>query len=325
MLKKRLHAVWNPSLYHGWGRKKRFFEGWYYKVVCPQEQHAFAFIPGIAMDEAGKKQAFVQVLDGKKLTADYHKYKASDFFARPIMHDVLVGGSRFTEEKIELDLPNISGELQFENMTPWPSSWYSPGIMGPFSFVPRMQCYHGILSMDHGISGSLTINGELVDFTGGRGYMEKDWGHSFPEGYIWMQSNNFSREGISVKASVAKIPWMGTSFTGFIGGVLIDGKIYQFTTYNFTKLRQCGVNNDAVELVLENARYKLEITAHRGEETPLVAPIGGFMDARIEESMSAALEVVLTRKKDKSILLKDTGTSAGLEIAGKYEILMKGS
>lgn len=73
MLKKKMHALWNPTLYHGWGKKKRFFEGWYYKVVSADEKHALAIIPGVAMDENGKKQAFIQVLDGRKKTATYHK------------------------------------------------------------------------------------------------------------------------------------------------------------------------------------------------------------------------------------------------------------
>jgi hypothetical protein len=66
MLFNQLHTLWHPACYHGWGRSKRFFEGWYYKLVSVNEAHAFAIIPGIAMDENGQKQAFIQVLDGKK-------------------------------------------------------------------------------------------------------------------------------------------------------------------------------------------------------------------------------------------------------------------
>ncbi|MFL2599427.1 MAG: hypothetical protein ACJ0P1_02550 [Flavobacteriaceae bacterium] len=40
------------------GRSKRFFEGWYYKIVSKNQKHAFAFIPGVAMDENGKKTSF---------------------------------------------------------------------------------------------------------------------------------------------------------------------------------------------------------------------------------------------------------------------------
>lgn len=65
-----MHALWNSTLYHGWGKKRRFFEGWYYKLVSADEAYAFAIIPGVEIDEEGKKQAFIQVLDGRKQTAD---------------------------------------------------------------------------------------------------------------------------------------------------------------------------------------------------------------------------------------------------------------
>ena len=45
MLFNQLHALWHPASYHGWGRSKRFFEGWYYKLVSLNETHAFAIIP----------------------------------------------------------------------------------------------------------------------------------------------------------------------------------------------------------------------------------------------------------------------------------------
>ena len=55
---KRLNAFFNPEQFHGWGKKKKYFEGWYFKVVNADETKALAFIPGIAMDELGNKQAF---------------------------------------------------------------------------------------------------------------------------------------------------------------------------------------------------------------------------------------------------------------------------
>ena len=51
--------------------------------------------------------------------------------------------------------------------------------MGPFSYLPLMECYHGILSMDHNISGSIDYNDQTIDFNEGRGYIEKDYGKSF--------------------------------------------------------------------------------------------------------------------------------------------------
>jgi len=47
------------------------------------------------------------------------------------------------------------------------------------------------------------------------------------------------------------------------------------------------------------------------------------MDARIEESMKATIEVGLFDKKTNAFLLKDKGSSAGIEVAGDHSRLLK--
>ena len=323
ILNNRLRALFNPPLYHGWGRSRRFFEGWYYKIVSKNQKHAFAFIPGVAMDENGKKQAFIQVLDGKNLSAKYHKFNFEDFIPNSKIHHVRISKNIFKSDCISLELPEIEGELIFEKLSPWSNSIFSPGIMGPFSFVPFMECYHGILSMNHTIKGKLKIKSITIDFTGGKGYIEKDWGHSFPEGYIWMQCNNFKKENFSVKASVAKIPWLKSSFIGFISGVLIDGELIEFTTYNSSKLLACKVTDSFVLISLENPKFNLDIKLTRKKPTKLVAPISGFMDSRVEECMDGKMEVFLKEKKTNNIILNDIGYSAAVEVAGSFEQLIK--
>lgn len=223
-----------------------------------------------------------------------------------------------------LDLPDLKGELNFSGNVPWPKPFYSPGIMGPFAFIPFMECYHGIVSMDHKITGTLKKDNLVFDFTGGRGYIEKDWGHSFPSAYVWMQSNHFSKPGNSFKASVAKIPWIGSSFTGFIAGLWLDKQLIRFTTYNGTKLIRMNVSLENVLIVLRNSRHTLEIEAIRREAAGLASPIGGFMNGRIEESMSAELKVKLTHTKSGERIWEDTGYHAGLEVAGKIEEIIIG-
>jgi len=153
----------------------------------------------------------------------------------------------------------------------------------------------------------------------GRGYMEKDWGSSFPSAYIWMQSNHFEKMGISFKASVAKIPFMGTSFIGFIAGLYFNEKLIQFTTYNFTRLKKSYADENSVEIILGNFRHTLIVTAERKEATSLASPIAGFMDGRIEESMEAILEVELIDNRSGKQLFKGRGRNAGLEVAGNIE------
>ena len=319
----KIHAIWNPHVYHGWGRSKKFFEGWYYKIVDKSQTNAFAIIPGIAMDENGKKQSFIQVLDGKNLKADYFKFDSDEFKPTPKKHHLYIAENHFSKTNLSINLPNLKGNLTFKNLSPWSNTFLSPGIMGPYSFVPFMECYHGIVSMNHDIEGSLFHNGKQISFDNGKGYMEKDWGHSFPKAYVWMQSNHFSKSSISFKSSVAIIPWLKSSFIGHIAGVLIDGELIEFTTYNGTKLNSCDISKEEVNISMENKLFKLKIKALREKATTLAAPISGFMDGRIDESMKAQIKVKLINKKLNKIILNDTGKSAGIEVAGDYKKLIK--
>lgn len=316
MFLTKLHSFFNPERFQGWGKTKRYFEGWYFKVVSADATSAFAFIPGIAMDERGNKHAFVQVLDGKRKTAAYHRFEASQFIPARRKFYIEIADNSFSETHLSLYLPNIKGELTFTGNVGWPKPFYSPGIMGPYAFAPFMECYHGIVSMDHVISGELIVDNEKKDFNEGRGYIEKDWGRSFPSAYFWMQSNHFSQPGISIKCSVAKIPWIRNSFTGFIAGLWLNDKLYRFTTYNGTKLRRSYADENTVSLILENRKHLLQVTAHRDQATELSSPVMGFMNGRIEESMTATIGVQLTDKTTGTVLLNDTGKNAGLEVAG---------
>lgn len=316
---QKIRSIFHPEQFQGWNRNRNYFEGWYFKIVNEDETKAFAIIPGIAIDEHGKRQAFVQVLDGKKRTANYHKFEFSAFTPATDRFEVTIQDNYFSEKRMKINLPELSGELQFSGNVPWPNSWYSPGIMGPYSFLPLMECYHGIVSMDHSISGSLVSGDEILNFDKGRGYIEKDWGQSFPSAYLWLQTNHFSQPGISLKTSVAKIPYLGYSFVGFITGIWLGDRLIQFTTYNQSNLRKCVINAEKLEVVMQNKNYLLEIRTKREPSTALASPILGLMDGRIEESMNARIEVNLTDRKTGKTILNDVGRNAGLEVAGKIE------
>ena len=315
----KIRSIFNPERFQGWGRSKRYFEGWYFKLVDPTENFAYAIIPGVAMDETGNKQAFIQVLDGKKLTAEYHTFDFEDFRASAVAFEVSIRDNFFSGSKMAINLHGLTGALHFHDAVPWPKTWYSPGIMGPYTFAPFMECYHGIVSMDHKISGSLITADSEVDFEGGRGYLEKDWGRSFPSAYFWLQSNHFSEPGISFKASVARIPWVTGNFTGFIAGLWLKDKLYRFTTYNGTKLIHSFADTERVELIMENKQHRLEVHATRDHATALASPIHGFMEGRIEESMTSVVEIKLMDARSGEVIFHDEGKNAGLEVAGDIQ------
>lgn len=318
----KIRSLFNPPMYQGWGNTRKYFEGWYFKVVNSDETRAFAFIPGISMSESGEKQAFIQVLDGKKKTAEFFPFDPSEFIPSEKDFMVTVGNNFFSENRMSLNLPSVSGDLSFAGNKKWPNPWYAPGIMGPYTFAPFMECNHGIVSLDHSVSGSVLINGEKTDFTGGRGYIEKDWGHSFPSAYIWMQSNHFASQGISFKASVARIPWLTGNFTGFISGLLIDGRLFPFTEYGGSRLTSLEVTGKRVEITFRNRRHTLSVSTPRDEATPLASPIKGFMGGRIEESMTSVISLMLSETSSGRIIFSGEGRNGSIEISGDPDTLM---
>lgn len=103
--------------------------------------------------------------------------------------------------------------------------------MGLFRLLPRMECNHEIISMYHGVQGSLILNGKTLTFDDGIGYIEKDWGHSFPKSYVWLQCNSFMKEKCSIIVSVAEIPYLGMNFKGCICAIHYKGIEYRLVTY----------------------------------------------------------------------------------------------
>jgi tocopherol cyclase len=319
--RRRWRATWNPDMYHGWGRTENYFEGWYVKLVDPSGQFVFAVIPGISMDEKGESHAFIQVLDGIACQASYHEFEDAAFRPDPERFALQLGNNYFSSDKIKLDLPELKGNLQLSGRFPWPKMLGAPGIMGWYSFVPFMECYHGVVSMDHRLEGTLQVHGsENIDFSGGKGYMEKDWGVSFPSAWIWMQTNHFdSEDRVSLMASVANIPWLGSSFTGYIVGFLWKDRLFRFATYTGAKM-EVHVQGEEVSLTFRDRTYRLEIRGRQGRTGGLVSPVSGEMTGKVNESMQATIDVQLF--ENDHLLFSGQGRHAGLEVAGEVATLI---
>jgi len=325
---RSLRAILHPSFYHGHGKRPPFFEGWYYKLVDATEQARCAVIPGIFLSEdPAEHHAFVQILNGRTGQVSYHRYQPEEFWASDRAFDLRIGPNRFTSEHLSLDIhtPELTarGELRFSDLAPWPVTLISPGIMGWYAWVPFMECYHGVVSLDHGIQGKLTVNDQTIDFTRGRGYIEKDWGKSFPSAWIWFQTNHFEEPGTSLTASVAIIPWVRRSFPGFIVGLWHEGILYRFASYTGARIEQLAITDEQVIWVLRDRRFRLEMRAIRSAGGLLRAPTPVDMGRRIAETLNARVEVALYTLEGGRArrLFQGTGRHAGLEAVGDLDRL----
>ncbi len=319
------HATLQPGVYHGLNRKPPFFEGWYYKLVSADEKHKIALIPGVIL--GNDTHAFIQVLDGTEGTTAYLKFPFTDFQADDRRFAIQIGENRFDEGQLHvaLDAPHcqLAGEIHLGTLRPWPVTVLSPGIMGWYAWVPRMECYHGVLSFSHSLQGALTFNGKTMDFSGGRGYIEKDWGQSFPAAWIWIQSNHFPEVNACITASVAIIPWIGQAFRGFIVGFWLDGKLHRFATYNGARIESLQIHDDYVDWTLKNRHHRLFLRANRVQGGLLRGPTRLDMGQRVLETLNATVQVRLETLEGKK-MFEGIGAHTGLEVMGDLPRLLRG-
>jgi tocopherol cyclase len=319
-----LRKIWHPEIYQGRTNKENYFEGWFFKIVDRSRENVLAIIPGIFRgNEPDQSHAFIQVLNGHTLHSHYHKFPLFEFHASENRLEIQIGPNLFSWNEMVLNLKSnsqaISGELNFSSLKPWPVFFTSPGAMGWYAFLPFMECYHGVLSFDHTLSGDLKIDGKQINFSGGRGYIEKDWGKSFPEAYVWIQSNHFKREGLSLMASVAKIPWLNGSFRGFLIGLFWNGELIRFTTYNGSQLNFLKISEQTVELEAQNKHYLLKISAVLKTGGKIYAPYRNQMLQRLSETLisEVSLELFQLKEHNGQPLLADRSITAGLDVYGK--------
>lgn len=310
-------STMHPAGFHGGGKERDFFEGWYVKLISADRGHRFAVIPGIFRSSDGSAEAFVQVLNGTTGESWYHTFDPADFHADPVRFDVQVGPNRFTDRGVTLDLPSLRGEVSFDGgITPWPVTVASPGIMGWFAWIPTMECYHGLVSFNHALSGRLVHGEQECNFAGGRGYIEKDWGQAFPSGYVWMQTNHFPTPDVSLSASIAIIPWRKSAFRGFIVGLWRNGELTKFATYTGAKTRSLEIDDSEVRWALQSrSGLRLDLTADRVSGGLLHAPIRTEMHRRVEETLDSSVRVRLTNRGG-AVLFDEVGECAGLEVHG---------
>lgn len=311
--------IFRPWVFQGSKSLKNYFEGWYFKHVSADRKSVYSIIPGISLS-GNDSHSFVQVINGLSGDTYYYRYPVDSFVSSSKVLSTRVGDSVFSKESVNVNLEgdqgNISGDIIYDSFDHYPSSLLRPGIMGWYSFVPFMECKHGIVSTGHSLKGELRVNNEVIDFSGGKGYIEKDWGKSFPESWIWLHCNTFKSSDASFTFSVAKIPWIGSFFIGFISYLRFDDQFYNFSTWSKARIGELKYENDILNIELVNKSHMLVIKAVNNDPGDLKAPVMGSMTRIIKETVDADIELTLTDKQG-NILFSDKGVRGGMELIDK--------
>ncbi len=279
-----------------------YFEGWYFKQ---QNGHDIvAFIPALHIDNKHSCSVSLQIITNDSSYCIEYPYESFSLDKHSL--SIKVGNCSFTKSRIDLDIQTdeikATGTLRFGVLFP-----ISYDIMGPFKFVPFMECRHSVFSMYHRVNGSLVINGKTFDFTDGTGYLEGDRGFSFPTRYAWTQCSWKEKTPCSLMLSVADIPFMGNKFTGIICIIVCEGKEYRLATYLGAKVTFVGEGH----IIVKQGKYTLTAELLEKREFTLRAPVRGRMIRLIRENPSCRARYHFARNDE--VLLDFTTDSASFE------------
>lgn len=318
----KLSRIFKPEIFQGVKQKNNYFEGWYFKCVDGEAKNVIAFIPGVSYGKTHEdSHAFIQVIDGSRKRSGYFSYPISDFKYAKDSLELHIGNNYFSDKGLDLSLKdrNMSykGYLEFKKPQLFPKSLWCPGIMGPFSYLSFLDCYHGVVHVNNHIMGNLIIDQQEQSFENGRGYIEKDWGKSFPKNWVWIQCNHFSVPNISFMLSYAHIPFLGKSFNGLISFLCINNEIYKLATYNGARVNFLEYKNDILSITAGDPHFTLNMVITVKPGSRLKAPKKGVMTTNIIESMNSGIDLRFISKNGKHIFT-GKGDVTGVEIAGSF-------
>ena len=264
------------GVFKGTYKKKSYFEGWYFRNQ--NDNGVISFIPAFHIDENGGKSASIQLIMNN--ISDQIIYPIKDFAVSTKKFGVKIGKNIFTDKGILLNLKTkettVIGKLYYSRFVP-----LRYDIMGPFKFLPFMQCRHSVYSLAHNITGCLMVNGKRICFDQGLGYVEGDRGIEFPDDYMWTQSSWYDKGNNSLMISVADVPIGKVRFKGCIGLVYYRGKEYRLATYLGSRIIKYSKN----ELWVQQRGYDLQVTLIDENPHNLLAPVKGKMTRTVYESI----------------------------------------
>lgn len=259
---------------------KNYFEGWYMKHTVGE--NVFAFIISYHEVEGKEPYGCIQFINNdssymKEVHMDSCKWDTRAF-------EIIIEDSCFSikgiKANIDFDDVRVRCNIKYGKKTPLDSH-----IMGPFQYLPKMECNHDVLSLSHDIDGFLEVDGIYTPIRQGVGYMEKDQGCSFPSKYGWTQTNFHAQSTGSIMMAAASIPYGGIKFMGTICTILYRGKQYRLATYNGARVR--GLTED--KICVRNKEMLLIAEVVNKKPAKLAAPIKGDMATHIYESVKSEI------------------------------------
>lgn len=273
--------------------KPPYFEGYYFKFINERKELVIV-IAGISISK-NEKYSFIQIASNQEKTGDFHKFSLTEFKSSKNDFSFSIGKNIFSKEKIILDLENIKVKLQLRNAFNWNRSFLNPNIMGILSFVPNVECKHDIITVKAEVNGSVELQNKIIEFNKSTGYIEKNWGYSFPKKYIWLHANQFNNTELSVQFAMAKPKWYFFRPRVYIGYVM-NGKLIHFGSHKLS-IAKIKLKKNQLIIKINKLSHKIIIKVKNKTPIHLKSPKEGRLENEILEYIDSDIELFVLKKR----------------------------
>lgn len=273
--------------------KKPYFEGFYFKLIT-EDQLMLILIAGISISKSSE-YAFIQVISNKHKKNKIFKFPIEVVSNRKGNDGFLIANNQFNSKNIQVNLEDLMIDITLKRKVEWKRSLVNPNIMGFLSFIPMVQCKHDILIIDSEIEGVLKTKNNVFRFKKGKGYIEKNWGRSFPKNYLWIHANQFSDKNTSLQFAIAKPKWFLFSPTVYIGYLMFD-KISHIGTHRLS-LTSVHQSNNSILIKIIKPRKIIQITLKLKLPVQLLSPEEGEIKSLITEYLNSEVHLTIEKRK----------------------------
>ncbi len=337
--------------YHWTGDKRRFFEGWYYRVTLPGFQDGFAFMYSIE-DPWGSSPCsggMAQVLG----LGDSHRWQTySDVGQFWAMRDQLALGHWGEVQNLGDRLPpqmldpesffhyvasgyqvtdrlnqGVFADATTGSLVRWcyaVEPVYEYGIppqatMGALSFLPVFEPGWQILTAYGHASGWVEWNEQRFNFDQVPAYCEKNWGGAFPQKWFWMNASGFEQvPDLCLTAAGGTRELLGWPQDVGMVGLHWQGRFLEWVPGQAEISWVVGPWG-SWQIVARQGKYRIEVTGATSEAGTLVfSPTSIGMQQLCRDTTRGRIQLKLWRLAGSvEVLELDTQTQLGaLELGG---------
>ena len=281
---------YKPNSIRGTFERNKFFEGWFQKVYSKAHKASFIFIYGYATQNSEDEFGFLQVLIPNQ-TPEIFYFAKNEVSCDIEQHIFRMGKNLLTTELIRIETNGLSIELNLKNTDPFRTFKNS---MGYTYFIPNLPCYHSVLNSAQSVSGEIKHQGQCYTLDHEMGYLEKNWGTTFPESYFWVHAVDPNNTAISLLFSRAKIVWLGKTYVKHVGYLCFDGQHIELRGLKNFTVSNSNISPENRSIQIRSASAQLDLSLAYGRQVVFNGPKDGALSRTIHHQTDAKVEVSLT-------------------------------